>query len=256
MLRRLFDLVYAPLAALVFLIVLPLVCLSVIITPGAALRREVGRFGVRVLLLSIGIPIRVLGSRNLPATPSLVVCNHASYLDGLVLTAALPRHFTFMVQHGAADWPLAGWTLKRMGAEFVDRGNARSAAALTRTLIRRMGEGESYVIFPEGTFKADPGLLPFKAGAFMIAARAGVPVVPGGIRGTRTVYGGGRKLPRWNPITIEFEAALHPDGSHHAARHLQRQARAVVLRLSGEPDRAPHHEHEGEAAPTVTDAAV
>lgn len=255
MFRRLFDLVYAPLAALVFLLVLPLVCLSVIVAPGAALRREIGRFGVRVLLACIGVPIIVRGRQHLPATPSLVVCNHASYLDGLVLTAALPRRFTFMVQDGAADWPLAGWTLKRMGVEFVDRANARSAAALTRTLIRRMAEGESYVIFPEGTFKADPGLLPFKAGAFMIAARAGVPVVPGGIRGTRSVYGGGRKLPRWSPITVEFEAPLHPDGSAQAARHLQHQARDVVLRLSGEPDRA-HHGHEAESAPATADGAA
>ncbi|PPE75740.1 hypothetical protein C3942_02275 [Solimonas fluminis] len=239
MLRRLFDLVYAPLAFAVFMLVLPLVCITVIATPGAALRREVGRLGVRLLLGSIGVPLFVRGRRHLPATPALVVCNHASYLDGLVLTAALPRRFTFMVQDGAAGWPLAGWTLKRMGVEFVDRGNARSAAALTRTLIRRMSEGESFVIFPEGTFKAGPGLLPFKNGAFMIAARAGAPVVPAGVRGTRRLYGGGNRLPRWSPVTVELEAALHPDGSAHAAQQLRDSARAVVLRLCGEPDRAP-----------------
>ncbi len=230
------------------MVVLPLVCITVIATPGAALRREVGRFGVRLLLGSIGVPLFVRGRRHLPATPALVVCNHASYLDGLVLTAALPRHYTFMVQDGAADWPLAGWTLKRMGVEFVDRGNARSAAALTRTLIRRMSEGESFVIFPEGTFKADPGLLPFKNGAFMIAARAGAPVVPAGVRGTRRLYGGGNRLPRWSPVTVELEAPIHPDGSAHAAHQLRDTARSVVLRLCGEPDRAPAHAPAGAAA--------
>ncbi|AXQ28370.1 1-acyl-sn-glycerol-3-phosphate acyltransferase [Solimonas sp. K1W22B-7] len=253
MLRRLFDLVYAPLAFLVFILVLPLVCLTVILAPGAALRREIGRFGVRVLLGSIGVPLFVRGRQHLPATPALVICNHASYLDGLVLTAALPRRYTFMVQDGAADWPLAGWTLKRMGVEFVDRGNARSAAALTRTLIRRMGEGESFVIFPEGTFKADPGLLPFKNGAFMIAARAGVPVVPAGIRGTRRVYGGGNRLPRWAPVTVELAEPVRPDGSNHTAHHLRDAARAAVLRLCREPDRA--HAHPAEAAESAAGAA-
>jgi len=242
MLRRLLDLIYPPLAMLVFLLVLPLICLMVISGPTATLRRETGRLGVRLLLGSIGVPIFVRGRPHLPHKPSIVVANHASYLDGLVLTAALPRRYTFIVQDGAADWPLAGLTLKRMGVEFVARGNARSAAALTRMLIRRLGEGESFVIFPEGTFKSDAGLLPFKNGAFVIAARAGVPVVPAGIRGTRRLYGGGRRLPLWSPVTVELAEPLLPDGSIHAAQHLRRGARAAILQLCGEPDHAPHHE--------------
>lgn len=242
MFRRLLDLIYSPLAAAVFLLLLPLVSLVVIVGPTAAIRRETARFGVRLLLGSIGVPLRVRGTEHLPLTPSLVISNHASYLDGLVLTAALPRRYTFLVQDGAADWPLAGLTLKRLGAEFVDRGNARSAAALTRMLIRRLGEGESFVIFPEGTFKAAPGLLPFKNGAFMIAARANVPVVPTGIRGTRRLYGGGRKLPLWSCVEVELQAPLRPDGTVHAAQHLRRAARSAVLRLCGEHDRAPQHE--------------
>lgn len=233
------------------MLVMPLVCLVVIAGPTPTIRRETGRFGVRLMLASIGVPLRVRGLGNLPATPALVVSNHASYLDGLVLTAALPRHYTFMVQDGAAAWPLAGRTLKRMGVEFVDRGNARSAAALTRTLIRRMGEGESFVIFPEGTFKAEAGLLPFKNGAFMIAARANVPVVPAGIRGSRRVYGGGRKLPRWAVIEVEFGTPVVPDGSLHAAQHLRRGARAAVLQLCGEPDHATAVHDEAETAPAA-----
>ncbi|HSW14048.1 MAG TPA: lysophospholipid acyltransferase family protein [Solimonas sp.] len=248
MLRRLLDLIYPPLAIVVFLLVLPVICLAVIIGPTPAIRRETGRVGVRLLLGSIGVPLWVRGRQHLPQTSCVVVANHASYLDGLVLTAALPRRYTFMVQDGAADWPLAGWTLKRMGVEFVDRGNARSAAALTRSLIRRLGEGESFVIFPEGTFKSDPGLMSFKNGAFVIAARAAVPVVPAGIRGTRRLYGGSRRLPRWNPVTVELRAPLQPDGSIHAAQHLRRGARAEILQVCGEPDGAPHHEHEEPAA--------
>lgn len=244
MVRRLFHLVYTPAAAVVLALLIPLVCLAVILGPTAAVRRETARFGVRFMLAFIGVPLRVRGARHLPDAPCVVVCNHASYVDGLVLTAALPRRFTFIVQDGAANWPLAGLTLKRMGVEFVARGNARSSAALTRMLIRRIGAGESFVIFPEGTFKAHPGLLPFKKGAFLIATRSGVPVVPVGLRGTRRLYGGGRRLPRWSPISVDILKPLPPGDGEHAAAELRQAARERVLAVCGE----------GEAAPTAAQA--
>lgn len=242
MLRRLFDLLYAPVAAAMLLLLVPPFCLLVIAGPTPALRRELGRLAVRLLLLGIGVPLRVRGREHLPQTPCIIVSNHVSYLDGLVLTAALPRRYTFVVQDGAARWPLIGLTLHRMGVEFVDRSNARSAAALTRMLIRRVAGGESFTIFPEGTFKEEPGLLPFKKGAFLIAARAGVPVVPVVIRGTRRVYGEGRSLPRWSPIDVEIFAPLAGGESDDAALALRDRARAVVLAACGEPDRAPAHQ--------------
>jgi len=239
---RLLHAIYAPAATVLLCLLLPLVCLAVIAGPSVALRREIARIGVRFMLACVGVPLRVRGAAHLPQQPAIVVSNHASYLDGLVMTAALPRRYTFIVQDGAASWPLVGLTLRRMGVEFVDRGNARSAAALTRSLIRRLGAGESFVIFPEGTFKADPGLLPFKKGAFVIATRAGVPVVPAAIRGTRRLYGGKRRLPRWSPVEVQILKPLLPGTAEEAASLLRQQAREQVLAICGEPDRHPHHE--------------
>src|SRR5688572_23379256 len=143
MASRLFHLVYAPYAAVVLPLALLLVSLVVLLTPTLALRREAGRAGVRLAFALVGVPLRVRGLEHLPQTPAVVVCNHASYADGVVMTAALPRRYTFVVQEGAADWPLIGWTITRMGVVFINREEARSGARQTRALIRRLQERES-----------------------------------------------------------------------------------------------------------------
>lgn len=239
----LLDLLYAPLAMIVMVVSFVLVCIAVILTPGLDRRREVGRAGVRLALLCLGVRLRVSGLEHLPAGSSIVVANHASYLDGLVLTAALPRRYTFVVQDGAAGWPLVGLTIRRMGVIFVNRAEARSGARTTRLLMRRLQQGDSLTIFAEGTFKPEPGLLPFKQGAFLMAARTGVPVVPVGIRGSRRLYGGHRRLPRWSPIHVEIAPPLSSKGDdREAALHLRDRVRHRVAALCGEPERPQGHE--------------
>jgi 1-acyl-sn-glycerol-3-phosphate acyltransferase len=235
----LLDLAYAPLAMMVFLVTAVPLSLLVIAAPTLALRRAIGRASMRVVMACIGAPIRVRGLEHLPAGPALCVSNHASYLDGLVLTAALPARFTFVVQDGAARWPLVGWVIRRMGVVFVNRSAARSSAVQTRALLKRVQAGESLTIFPEGTFKAEPGLLSFKDGAFMMAAKANVPVVPAVISGTRRLWGGGRRLPRWSRCHIALLPPQHPTGSdREQVRALRDSVRAAILRHCDEPDRA------------------
>lgn len=243
MLSRLLHRLYGVLAALIFaLVTFGLVCPLVILGPTLAIRRWLGRMGVRLALLCVGVPLRVRGQQHLPAGTAIAVANHASYVDGIVLTAALPARFTFVVQDGAANWPYVGLVIKRMGVSFVNRRSPREGAAQTRAMLRRVQEGESLAIFAEGTFVSDEGLLPFKNGAFLLAARAGVPVVPVGIRGTRRLYGGHRRLPRWSSLQVEIGPVIPP--SHHPGE-MRDQARAAVLALCGEHDAAlvdPHPE--------------
>ncbi len=225
-------------SALVFVVVaLLLLCPLLIVAPGLPLRRAIGRFTVRAWLLLSFIPFRVRGLENLPEERTLVICNHASYLDGLLLTAALPARFTFLVQHGAADWPYVGRVIRRMGVSFVNRGSPREAAKATKALIDRVKAGESFAIFPEGTFRAAPLLLPFQPGAFVIAARSGAKIVPAVIRGSRTLLGEGARLCSWAPIEIEcFPAMQASDDSRAAADTLSCMARAVMLANCGDQD--------------------
>ncbi|MEQ1440698.1 lysophospholipid acyltransferase family protein [Fontimonas sp. SYSU GA230001] len=237
MVKRLFEWLYAPVAGALLAAGSAVVCALVIAGPTLTVRRELGRLGVRLMLASIGVPLSVRGREHLPPGACVVVANHASYIDGLVLTAALPRRFTFVVQDGAASWPLIGLTLRRMGVIFVNRDSAHSSAQLTRQLMKRLHHGESLAIFAEGTFKHEPGLLPFKTGAFLMAARTSTQVVPAGIRGTRRLYGGGRRLPRWSPVEIDIRPPLAADGKdREAAARLRDLVRAQVLALCREPD--------------------
>lgn len=239
MLRRFLHTLYGLYAAFAFaLVILPL-CVLIIVTPTLKLRRALGRAGVKLAMLAMGQPLRVKGLENLPAGPAVCVANHASYIDGIVMTAALPPRYSFLVQHGAAGWPLVGWTIARMGVSFVNRGSAREAALATRDLIRRLGEGESFTIFAEGTFKRPSGLMAFHNGAFVIASKAQVPVVPAAIRGSRRLFGEGMVLPGYSPISIEVLPAIAPQGDgREAAATLREAARSAILARCGEPDAA------------------
>ena len=233
-LRTLFGVYSMTVLVIVLLLIF---CPLLIVAPTLPLRRAIGRLGVRAWLALSFIPFRVRGLEHLPPGPCIAVCNHASYLDGLILTAALPSRFTFLVQHGAADWPYVGLIIKRMNVSFVNRGSVRAAALATRELIDRIKAGEPFAIFPEGTFRQPSTLLPFQSGAFMIAVRAGVPVVPVVLRGSRSLYGDGQKVFHWTPLSVEaFAPVTAQDGGREAAENLRDAARATILAHCGETD--------------------
>jgi 1-acyl-sn-glycerol-3-phosphate acyltransferase len=213
---------------------------AVLVTPGLERRRAIARAGSRAFLRLIAVPLEVSGLERLPAEPCVVVANHASYLDGVVFTAALPPRFGFVIKREMADVPLAAAMLRRIGAEFVERFNRSKGAADARRVLRNAVRGQSLVFFPEGTFSARPGLLKFHAGAFITAARARCPVVPAVIRGTRDALPPGSILPRSARISIELLpsiSASSPD-TEHAAAELRERARAAILHRLAEPDLA------------------
>lgn len=203
--------------------------------PSLPLRRRIGRLTTQLAMLLVGVPPRVHGRSHLPDQPCIAVSNHASYIDGVILTAALPGHFTFVVQDGAANWPLIGFVIRRMGVSFINRSSPREGARQTRELLRRVMAGESLAIFAEGTFRSDPGLLPFKRGAFLIAAKASVPVLPVAIRGSRKFFGGTLKMPMWHPVEIEILPLIPhtPEAGKLAA-----MARQAIAPACGEPEQA------------------
>lgn len=235
-------------AVLAFLIVvLLLFCPVLIAAPFLWLRRQIGRLTVRAWLAAIGVPLRVRGLEHLPPGPCVVVCNHASYVDGIVLTAALPSRFTFLVQHGAADWPYIGLIIRRMGVYFVNREAPRAAARAVRGLLRLLQGGGALAVFPEGGFRAEPGLMPFREGAFYLAARTGLPLVPVVMTGTRRLYPDGARELRWSRIEIEVLPALSAAGPARAdARRLRDQAYRALAPRVREPSLAPADQDAGE----------
>jgi 1-acyl-sn-glycerol-3-phosphate acyltransferase len=224
-------------AIALFLILGLVALLALLLIPGVRRRRAVARGISRGFLGLAAMPVRVVNPERLPATQCVVVANHASYLDGVVFTAALPPRFGFVIKREMNSVPLAGLLLRRLGSEFVERFNRNRGAADTRRVMRNATNGNSLVFFPEGTFTRTPGLLKFHTGAFVIAVRAGCPIVPAVVRGTRHALSPQGGLPRAGKIEITILPPIQPPpASPAAATSLRDQARAAILTELGEPD--------------------
>jgi 1-acyl-sn-glycerol-3-phosphate acyltransferase len=231
-----YSLVYAIRAWLaIVLFTLPSM-LVVIALPGRDRRRRAAHWSARALFRLLGVGLDVSGLEHLPAA-CIVAANHASYLDGVILTAALPPRFGFVIKREITKVPLVGWMLHRLGSEFVERFDQHGARKDAARIIQRAAEGSCLGVFPEGTFVAEPGLRPFHLGGFMAATRGGLPVVPIVIRGARHILPAQRWWPRRGDLTVEVMAPIAPVARNgDAARKLRDAVRAEVLQRCGEPD--------------------
>lgn len=211
--------------------------LLIILTPGLKNRRRLARFLARRLLQALGAGPDVSGLRNLPPTACVIVANHASYVDGLLLKAVLPPRFSFVIKREARGMPIAGLMLARLGSQFVDRGDGYAGARDARRILRAAADGQAMGFFPEGTFIPQTGLQAFRLGAFLTAARAGLPVVPVVITGTRGLLPSGAWRPRPARLTVRILKPIAPQGhDRSAARRLREQARSRILETLDEPD--------------------
>jgi len=167
----------------------------------------------------------------------VLVANHASYIDGIVLVAAMPRGFAFTAKAELRGQRLICHLLGSVGTRFVERFDARQGVSDTRELAAVGGAGESLAFFPEGTFRRAPGLLSFRMGAFVVSAQAGMPLVPVTLMGTRAVLQDKSLIPRRLPIRVVIGEPIQPQGKDwDEAVRLRTAARAVVLAGCGEPD--------------------
>lgn len=229
-------LVYAVYAATAFLAPALLSLPLLAILPTLAGRRRLVRWVGRTSLTLMGMPVRVRWHGPLP-DPCIVVANHCSYLDGVVLAAVLPPRFGFVIKREMNSVPLAAFLLKRIGVHFVARGNREGSARDALQVIRSAARGSSLAFFPEGTFRPQPGLLRFHTGAFAAAERAGAPIVPMAIRGTRRCLGPRSFLPRPGLIEVQMLAPLLPPPGHaDGAAALRDAARTAILSATDEPD--------------------
>jgi fatty-acyl-CoA synthase len=192
----------------------PLLWVMAISLPGPVVDRVVRRWCGAVLRL-IGCRLHVDGIDRLPAVGAVVfAANHSSYLDAVVLLAAIPRDFRFVGKRELGAWPLVGAVIRRVGHLTVERADpSRSVEDAARVSVA-LRSGTSLVFFPEGTFREGPRLLPFRLGAFKAAVEAACPVVPVTIRGTRGILPAGAWLPRRGPITVTIGAPIVPRQSN------------------------------------------
>jgi 1-acyl-sn-glycerol-3-phosphate acyltransferase len=239
LLKRLLRLIYGCYAWSMFTLFGFMTALLLLVLPGLKLRREVARVVARVVLTCVGVRYRVSNPEHLPEEPCVIVANHSSYVDGILLKAALPARFSFVIKKEMTKVPIAGLLLRRIDSQFVNRINQHSGGLDARRLLRQATEGRSLVFFPEGTFTGRPGLAHFHLGAFLTAQRAGLQVVPIAIHGARRILRSGNPWPRPGSVELQVLPPVETSSEKRprsSAEALRDQVRARMLFALDEPD--------------------
>lgn len=135
----------------------------------------------RWTLRFLGVRVEVEGA--LPSGPHLVMANHGSLLDVFLFGALCDRPTTFVVKKEMGRIPFIGRMLKLAGHALIDRDGAVAAMRVLAGVAKQLQGGGRALIFPEGTRYPEGVLGPFRPGAFVLAARAGVPLVPIAVTG-------------------------------------------------------------------------
>ena len=231
------DVIYAGYWWGLLVVVATLAWPVVMLLPSHQWRHRFVRGAVRGFLRATGTPMRVEWEAELPSGGAMIVANHASYLDALVIIAAIPGVLSFVAKEELARQWVAGPFLRRLGTLFVRRIDPKGGVEDTQHQLEAALSGARIVSFPEGTLTRRPGLLGFHLGAFLVAGQAGIPVVPVTVQGTRSILRGEQWFPRRGEIVVHISQSMAPLGSDFAAAvKLRDQARAVILQHYGEPD--------------------
>lgn len=154
---------------------------------------------------------RALGAKHLPKTGGvLLVSNHQSYLDPILLAMPLTRPLSFLAKSELFENRYFGWLIRSLNAFPVKQGRGDSGAI--KETLRRLKEGHVLNIYPEGTRSETGEIERIERGAAMVVRRAGVPIVPAAIDGSFAAWPRTRKLPRPHPIHVLFGPPLHIEG--------------------------------------------
>lgn len=164
------------------------------------------RLWARLALALNLVRVTVSGTGNVPAGPAIFMSNHQSNFDILALLSSMPCQLHWIAKKELFDIPVFGPSMRRGGYIPLDRGDGRKALRSVDEAAATIRNGKSVVMFPEGTRSRDGNLLPFKRGGFILARKAGVPVIP------VTINGSGKINPpnRIRLYSGDIQMVLHP----------------------------------------------
>ncbi len=172
------------------------------------------RMWSRIALRLAGVKVEVTGADKIPAgAPVIFMSNHQSNFDILALFQAVPRRFSWIAKEELFKVPVFGHSMARAGYIPLDRGaSGRRALKSMEKAAGLIRDGRSVIIFPEGTRTEDGSLLPFKQGGFLLAGKAGVPIVPVTINGGMRINPKNRIELYPGTIRIRFSDPIPTEG--------------------------------------------
>jgi 1-acyl-sn-glycerol-3-phosphate acyltransferase len=163
-----------------------------------------------LILKTTGVRVHVEGLDRLkPGATYVFVANHQSHYDTPIIFNALPYQLRIIAKQSLAHFPVLGWHLQRGGHLLVDRRHPDPAAIL-KHWRRLVSEGLSLMIYPEGTRSGDGHVARFKAGSFLLAIQAELPIVPVAVVGTRQVMPKGRLRTEPAEVSLIVHEPIQP----------------------------------------------
>jgi len=180
--------------------------------------RALARVWAKANLWVAGIKVKVEGKENLPINSTagddergfMIAANHTSAADIFAIMAGFPLDLCWVARASLLRKPLMGWHLKRLHIPLA-RGSVGSAKKFIREGRSKLDSGAAVVVFPEGTWREDPGpMLPFKKGSFLLAQASGRPIVPVAIIGSQKLLPPETLIPKKGTITLRIGPPIAP----------------------------------------------
>ena len=234
--RRVSRIVFTGWVATLLVLTGPFVWLTLAVGPsGPWVNRLIGRW-TRLLFRLAWCRVTVVGLDHLRSVGQAVyVANHASYLDPVLIMSVLPIELRFAVKARLGRYPFLGMAIRKAGHVTIEKSDLSQQIEGAGAVLAPLQVGKSMFVFPEGTFVAAPGLLPFRLGAFRAAVDTGCPLVPIAIRGTRRMLPAGTLCLRRTSVTVTIGPPISPRGHDWPEIvRLRDAAREMIGRESGE----------------------
>lgn len=190
----------------VFIVILLSFGFLIVVWPGSrSQRRVIARAGARALIWLARMPFDIVGLEHLPERTHVLISNHSSFLDALILTAALPASpgYAFVARQEYRSQVLL-WPLLRALGTVILHEHTAAAPSNVRRLMSALQDGQNLIVFPEGAIRRSSGIRPFHTGAFIAARQAGVPIVLAGIAGARQAL----RLKTWLPLRTRISVTI------------------------------------------------
>jgi fatty-acyl-CoA synthase len=239
--RRILQSLYGVYALVLFAVWIVPTWIAVYLAPNRRAAAGITSSALRAYLLLVGCRVQVRGREHLAGgSARVLVCNHTSYADTLVLMAAIGVNYHFVAKSEVRDMPFIGTFLRKLGHFAFDRSNPRARLRQFEQIESALEHGESVLVFPEGTFTPQEGVRPFHLGAFKAAVHTRCPIVPMALHGTRRLLRDDSYLPRWTPIVLTICPPLEPANVAEPLEwkemvRLRDATREAISHYAGEP---------------------
>ncbi len=190
----------------------PLVVLVAVFSSHSPLIDRIVRYWARSIVLAAGISLTVEGEEGIDwGRRYVLIANHHSYMDIPVLLCAVPQPVRFMAKKSLFQIPIFGWGLKAGGFIPIDRKNRGTAAQSFGLAGERIRKGNTIVVFPEGGRSRTFAMQEFKKGAFLLALKSRLPILPAAIVGTFEVLPSTRLKVVPGPVVVRLSRPVAPD---------------------------------------------